>query len=212
MKKNYIAIILMLLMAAVFISSAAAQEEFHSEFGYLPPEIADGSGMAAEKLDGLVVRLDQSALPPSHRLRYVYEWMMQKYQYFPEDSFASDLGDDLEAVSFCVLEMMQQGSSGDAGFALLSHYLLDRMGFPTVIIRGTLTLPDGSKLDHEWNYVFYESKWYHFDPLGESLNASLNGFMNVEKDLTNGALSWDKDAVPESPEYPVRAFGCACSF
>ena len=40
------------------------------------------------------------------------------------------------------------------------------MGFPSVIISGELTRPDGSSEEHRWNYVFYSGKWYHFDANG----------------------------------------------
>ena len=211
--KNYRFIFFVLIILMFLIPAAVfAQEEFHSEFGILPPEIPSGSGDVADELDSLVDRLDQSSMPPSHRLRYVYEWLMQKFQYFPEDQFTRDMETDPESVSQHLHDVLKLSEADDAGYALLSHYILDRMGFPTVIIDGELSLADGSSQAHQWNYVYYSEKWYHFDPLGEKLNPLLNGFMNVQKELANGALSWDETSIPPSADYAVRAFGCHCDF
>ena len=198
-----------ILLSLWLCSAVFAEDGFHSEFGFLPPEIPADSGLTAGQLNELVSRIDEETLPPSHRLRRVYEWMMTQYRFTSEVSCE---GEDLEAVSACLIGIVQSSEAGDCGFALLSHYLLDRMGFPSVIISGELTLPDGQTEAHQWNYVYYSDKWYHFDPLGEIRNPDLNGFMNVEKDLAKGPLTWDRDSIPGSAEYAVRAIGCSCSF
>ncbi len=209
MKLSGIFFVILLCLAAC--CAAFGEEEFHSEFGYLPPEVPSGSGMTAEVLNGLLEQIDEAGLPPSHRLRRVYEWMMSRYRYEADDSCLPD-DQDAESVSACLIGITRSSGAGDSGFALLSHYLLDRMGFPSVIISGELTLPDGSSEEHRWNYVFYSGKWYHFDPLGEMRNPELNGFMNVEKDLTGAPLRWNREGVPGSAEYAVRAIGCSCDF
>ncbi len=211
MKKTILTVILFCLLMAAAVM-CAAEEEFHSEFGILPPEIPSGSGLTAGELDDVFARIDQAELPPAFRLRRIYEWIMQMYEYDPDQGFSAEDETDAEAVSGCVAGMIRDGRSGDAGFALLAHYLLGRLGHPTVIISGELELPDGSRKAHQWNYVFFSGKWYHFDPLGEMLDPSLNGFMNVEKELSGASLKWEAGSVPESAAYPVKALGCECSF
>ncbi len=210
MKRTLITAALVLLILSAVLPVTA--EEFHSEFGVLPPEIPSGNGMTAKELDNVFAQIDRAELPPAFRLRRVYEWVMLKYGFDPDRDFAPDQETDPEAVSLCLTQMIKDGSSGDAGFALLAHYLLGRLGHPSVIISGELELPDGSLSPHQWNYVFFSGKWYHFDPLAEQLDESINGFMNVEKDLSGSALKWDTGSLPASAEYPVRALGCECSF
>lgn len=200
---------IVILLCLGSFSTVFGEDGFHSEFGYLPPEIPADSGLTAGQLNELISRIDEETLPPSHRLRRLYEWMMTQYHFVTDDSCT---GEDQEAVSACLIGIVQSSEAGDSGFALLSHYLLEKMGFPSVIISGKLTLPDGQTEEHRWNYVYYSEKWYHFDPLGEIKNADLNGFMNVQKDLAGGPLQWDRDSIPESAQYAVKAIGCSCSF
>ena len=200
------------LLAALFCAvNAAAEDTFHSEFGILPPEFPTGSGTAAEQLDAIVYRVQQEGLPPSHQMRTLYEWMMRKYSYDAADSFVvtDDLTEEDAATELC--RIFLDSSAGDGGYALISHYFMERMGWPTVIVSGELQLPDGEIRTHQWNYVLFSGEWYHFDPLGEMLNPALNGFMNVEKALKDGPLHWDADVLPESGAYAVRALGCACA-
>lgn len=206
-----IKLLLPILLLLGLYSAVFAEDEFHSEFGFLPPEFPENSGMIAGQLNELVGRVDEESLPPSHRLRRLYEWMMRKFHFTAEDPCVAD-EQDPEAVSACLMQIIESSDAGDTGFAIISHYLLDRMGFPTVIISGKLTLPDGKTEEHRWNYVFYSGNWYHFDPLGEMRNPDLKGFMNVQKDLTGGQLVWDADSIPESGPYAVRAIGCPCNF
>ncbi len=210
MKKNMLWILS--LLAVLFCAvNAAAEDTFHSEFGILPPEFPTGSGAAADQLDSIVDRVQQDGLPPSHQMRTLYEWMMRKYSYDAADSFA--VTDDLteEDTAAELYRIIRDSSAGDGGYALISHYFMERMGYPTVIVSGELKLPNGEVRTHQWNYVLFSGEWYHFDPLGELLNPALNGFMNVEKELKDGPLRWDADVLPESGEYAVRALGCACA-
>ena len=204
-------LLFVILLCTMLFSAAFADDDFHSEFGYLPPELPESSGLTAGRLNELISRIDEETLPPSHRLRRLYEWMMTRYRFAADDPCSGD-EQDQETVSSCLIGIVLSSDAGDSGFALLSHYLLDRMGFPSVIISGELTLPDGQTEAHRWNYVYYSEKWYHFDPLGEMRNPDLNGFMNVEKDLAGGPLAWDRDSIPESAQYAVRAIGCSCDF
>lgn len=192
--------------------AASADAEFHSEFGWLPPEIASDSGLLGKELSEAFARIDQDGLPPSHRQRRVYEWIMQTVSFDPDAEFDPAAQDDPEAVSLCLSNALKSSETGDTGFALLAHYLLEKLEIPGVIISGELTLADGSVVTHQWNYVFFSGKWYHFDPLAEMLVPELNGFMNVAKDLSGSALSWDESALPSSADYPVRALGCDCDF
>ena len=211
--KRFIFLAAVFLFVGVWVCTpASADEEFHSEFGILPPEIPAGSGITADALDSLIERIDQPSLPPAFRQRMIYEWLMQKVNFDPSDSFMLSEETGPEAVSVCAAGAVKVLSAGDAGFALLAHYLMERIGFPTVIITGELVLPDGNTRPHQWNYVFYAGKWYHFDPLGEKENPALNGFMNVQKELQDSPLKWEESTLPESAGYPVKAIGCACSF
>ena len=210
MKRMFLITVLFCFMAAVL--QVCAQDGFRGDFGILPPEIPSGSGLTAGELDDVFARIDQAELPPAFRLRRVYEWIMQMYEFVPGTGFDAEKVTDPEAVSTVLAGMIKDGKAGDAGFALLAHYLLGRLGHPSVIISGELELPDGIRIPHQWNYVYFNGKWYHFDPLAEALNETVNGFMNVEKDLSGSALKWDAGSVPESAEYPVRALGCDCNF
>ena len=210
MRKTMMAAALILVILSSILPVSA--EEFHSEFGVLPPEIPSGDGMTAKELDNVFALIDQADLPPAFRLRRIYEWIMQKYSFDPDNDFAAAPDTDTEAVSVCLMQMIKDGASGDAGFALLAHYLLGRLGHPSVVISGELELPDGNTEAHQWNYVFFNGKWYHFDPLAELLNETVNGFMNVEKDLSGSVLKWDAGSLPPSADYPVRALGCECNF
>ena len=210
MKKSLMITALLFIFLLVCLQ-VSAQEEFQSDFGIVPPEIPSGSGMTAGELDKIFAQVDQSDQPPAFRLRRIYEWVMQKYQFDPEDSFTVEKATDEETISLCLGEMIKNGSSGDAGFALLTHYLLGRLGHPSVIISGELKLPDGSSRAHQWNFVFYNNKWYHFDPLGEMLNDSLNGFMNVDKDLLGSTMKWEEELQPTSAPRPVHSPYCECN-
>ncbi len=210
MKKTLIAAALLILVLSSVLTVSA--EEFHSEFGVLPPDIPSGDGMTAKELDEVFARIDQAELPPAFRLRRIYEWIMQKYSFDPDNGLAVDPETDEETISVCLTRMIKDGTSGDAGFALLAHYLLGRLGHSSVIVSGELEIPDGNRRPHQWNYVFFNGKWYHFDPLAEMQNEAVNGFMNTEKDLSGSALKWDAGTLPESAEYPVRALGCECDF
>ncbi len=210
MRKNTI-LILVLLAALLCFMNAAAEDTFHSEFGIVPPEFPSGSGSTADQLDSIVDRVDQESLPPSHRMRTLYEWMTRKYDYDETDTFAVTEDLTAEDTAAELYKILSGSAAGDGGYALLSHYFMERMGYPTVIVTGELQLPDGEIRIHQWNYVLYSGNWYHFDPLGEKLNPALNGFMNVEKELKDGPLRWDAEALPESGEYAVRALGCACA-
>ncbi len=203
---------LLVLLAALFcFMNAAAEDTFHSEFGIVPPEFPSGSGSTAARLDSIVDRVDREGLPPSHRMRTLYEWMTRKYDYDETDTFAVTEDLTAEDTAAELYKILSGSAAGDGGYALLAHYFMERMGYPTVIVTGELQLPDGEIRIHQWNYVLYSGNWYHFDPLGEKLNPALNGFMNVEKELKDGPLRWDAEALPESGEYAVRALGCACA-
>ncbi len=199
--------LLVLLTALLCFMNAAAEDSF----GIVPPEFPSGSGSTADQLDAIIARVDQEGLPPSHRMRMLYEWMTGKFAYDETDDFA--VTEDMTAGDAAaeLYTIFRDNAAGDGGFALLAHYLMERLGYPTVIITGELQLPDGEIRIHQWNYVQYSGKWYHFDPLGEKLNPALNGFMNVEKELKDGPLRWDAEALPESAEYAVSAVGCACT-
>ena len=210
MKKNTI-LILALLAALLCFMNAAADDTFHSEFGIVPPEFPSGSGSTADQLDSIVDRVNQESLPPSHQMRTLYEWMMRKYDYDETDAFVVTEDLTQEDAAAELYKILSGSAAGDGGYALLAHYFMERMGYPTVIVTGELQLPDGEIRTHQWNYVLYSGNWYHFDPLGEKLNPALNGFMNVEKELKDGPLRWDAEALPESGEYAVNAVGCACT-
>lgn len=199
---------LLVLLAALLCCVNAAAED---SFGIVPPEFPTGSGSTADRLDSIVDRVDRESLPPSHRMRTLYEWMTRKYDYDETDTFAVTEDLTAEDTAAELYKILSGSAAGDGGYALLSHYFMERMGYPTVIVTGELQLPDGEIRIHQWNYVLYSGNWYHFDPLGEKLNPALNGFMNVEKELKDGPLRWDAEALPESGEYAVRALGCACA-
>lgn len=210
--KKFSFLTLVIFTALALFSAVSGDGDFHSEFGWLPPEITPDSGLLGKELSEVFARIDQEGLPPSHRQRRVYEWIMQTVTYDPNAKFDPANQEDPEAVSVCLSNALKSSETGDTGFALLAHYLMKKLDIPGVIISGELTLADGTVVPHQWNYVFFSGKWYHFDPLAEMLRPELNGFMNVTKDLSGSALSWDGSALPPSADYPVRALGCDCDF
>ena len=61
--------LLVLLAALLCFMNAAAEDSF----GIVSPEFPSGSGSTADRLDAIVSRVDQEGLPPSHRMRMLYE-------------------------------------------------------------------------------------------------------------------------------------------
>ncbi len=125
--------------------------------------------------------------------------------YFDNAGYISSFGE--------YIALYREGNC--AHFASLFAILTNHLGYETHIIPGEFINSNGSKVEHKWNYVLIDGKYYNFDIRMDHANYTRTGrlnhtyFMIGDEDAWAKKHEWNKDytkAIREAYNRGERPF------
>ena len=113
-------------------------------------------------------------------------------------------------------QMMLYRRGNGAHFAALLTVLLNHLGYDCRLIDGEFINSDGSRVEHKWNMVLLDGKYYWLDVRMDHANYDRTGKLNHTYFLIEDTAQWEKkhswdrsysDAMMECAELMVETYG-----
>lgn len=113
-------------------------------------------------------------------------------------------------------QMMMYRVGNCAHYAALLNLLLNHLGYDCRLIDGDFINSDGSKVEHKWNMVLVEGKYYWLDPRMDHSIYENTGKINYTYFMVDDTAQWEKkhvwdhsysDAMMESVPLLLKAYG-----
>ncbi|MBR2742424.1 MAG: S-layer homology domain-containing protein [Clostridia bacterium] len=89
-------------------------------------------------------------------------------------------------------DMMLTRTGNCAHFSALFAVLLGHLGFDCRLIDGEFINGDGSKVEHKWNYVLVDGKYYWFDVRMDHANYVRSGKLDYQYFMIEDTAAWSK--------------------
>ena len=124
--------------------------------------------------------------------------------------------DSNDYVAWAAYQMMLYRVGQCHNFAGLLTVLLGHLGYDCRLIDGVFLNRDGSAVEHKWNYVLLDGKYYWLDVRMDHANYERTGKLNHTYFLIEDTAQWEKkhswdrsysDAMMECAELMVETYG-----
>ena len=124
--------------------------------------------------------------------------------------------DSNDYVVWAAYEMMLYRMGQCHNFAALLTVLLGHLGYDCRLIDGEFINNDGTQVEHKWNMVLLDGKYYWLDVRMDHQNYTRTGTLNHTYFLIEDTAQWEKkhswdhsysDAMMECAELMVEAYG-----
>lgn len=156
------------------------------------------------QVDMVIDRVTDPEMSDVEKLRGVYDWVLQNIRY------SGSVYIDLEKNTFDsqIVDMVWYALNYREGscyhWAALCQYMLERLGFTSVVLHAECSSVTGGWTEHYWTYVYYDGEWYHFDPMMEKLVNGRDCFMTVDSVVRDKWHHWEDGAFPPSAAEPLK--------
>ena len=113
-------------------------------------------------------------------------------------------------------QMMMYRVGNCAHYAALLNLLLNHLGYDCRLIDGDFINSNGSKVEHKWNMVLVDGKYYWLDPRMDHSIYESTGKINYTYFMVEDTAQWEKkhewdhsysDAMMESAPMLLQAYG-----
>ena len=126
-----------------------------------------------------------------NKVLQIHDWIIENLEYssdFQNANVYNTYGALIEKNAVC------------EGYAESFKYMLDELGIPCILVKGTATNSEGVTENHEWNYVKLEEKWYAVDVTWDDpISKGLGYITNKEKHryFLQGSETMNKKHIPK---------------
>ena len=173
------------------IEALACEGEGVMLAGYTPP-----SEELSDEIDALLSKLVKSDMDERERVRAVYDWVCETLVWGNENREMS--GDFAKRLSEAASSALARGDGRSQHYAALGYYMLNKMGFQTIVVKGQCIVPYGEFRDSYWCMTALEDGWYHFDPYCEDFDDEYNCFLVTDSEIKGISHDWQAGTLPAS--------------
>ena len=150
----------------------------------------------SDEIDALLAGLVKSDMDERERVRAVYDWVCETLIWGNENRDMS--GEFSERLSESAESALERGDGRSQHYAALSYYMLNKLGFQTIVVKGQCIVPYGEFRDSYWCMTALEDGWYHFDPYCEDYDADYKCFLVTDGEIKGVSHEWAEGSLPES--------------
>lgn len=157
---------------------------------------AEPSAELSAELDKILAEIVNGGMDERARIRAVYDWICESLywgngNFTMEDDFPRRLNEAAESA-------LARGDGRSQHYSALAYYMLKKLGFQTIVVKGRCVIPYGEFRDSYWCMTALEGGWYHLDPYCEDYESKYDCFLVTDADIKGISHDWDAGSLPAS--------------